>query len=308
MFGGPIRVDANTGWQPDDAVRPPAGARAARGRADRAAVPGPPARPAALAPGALVAADRRRRERGHDRRPRRARRRRRRGQRQAREVRRRRAGPGDARPGAGARLPDVPRLHGGDVGRRSPASAAVASLADWVDLDGNLLLADDPFDGPRASTTTAAGSSPRRPASGSTAGGLTRPRVRDRRHRHGCDSPNVRFMWTSWWTNWWTNPLLGVAAGRPTIWIHRMSSVLREGRTSSDGPHVDVRADRIPSARRTMASPCAWAEIGLEDRPSMDRTNAGERAFAAAPGHGPRSDRVRPVLPPPTARRLAGAV
>ena len=27
------------------------------------------------------------------------------------------------------------------------ASAAVASLAEWVDLDGNLLLADDPFDG-----------------------------------------------------------------------------------------------------------------------------------------------------------------
>jgi L-alanine-DL-glutamate epimerase-like enolase superfamily enzyme len=27
------------------------------------------------------------------------------------------------------------------------ASAAVASLADWVDLDGNLLLADDPFTG-----------------------------------------------------------------------------------------------------------------------------------------------------------------
>jgi L-alanine-DL-glutamate epimerase-like enolase superfamily enzyme len=27
------------------------------------------------------------------------------------------------------------------------ASAAAASLADWVDLDGNLLLADDPFDG-----------------------------------------------------------------------------------------------------------------------------------------------------------------
>lgn len=27
------------------------------------------------------------------------------------------------------------------------ASAAVASLADWVDLDGNLLLADDPFQG-----------------------------------------------------------------------------------------------------------------------------------------------------------------
>jgi L-alanine-DL-glutamate epimerase-like enolase superfamily enzyme len=27
------------------------------------------------------------------------------------------------------------------------ASAAVAGLAEWVDLDGNLLLADDPFEG-----------------------------------------------------------------------------------------------------------------------------------------------------------------
>jgi L-alanine-DL-glutamate epimerase-like enolase superfamily enzyme len=27
------------------------------------------------------------------------------------------------------------------------AGAAIASLADWVDLDGNLLLADDPFEG-----------------------------------------------------------------------------------------------------------------------------------------------------------------
>ena len=30
---------------------------------------------------------------------------------------------------------------------RIAASAAVASLADWVDLDGCLLLADDPFEG-----------------------------------------------------------------------------------------------------------------------------------------------------------------
>jgi hypothetical protein len=27
------------------------------------------------------------------------------------------------------------------------ASAAVASLAEWADLDGNLLLANDPFEG-----------------------------------------------------------------------------------------------------------------------------------------------------------------
>lgn len=27
------------------------------------------------------------------------------------------------------------------------AAAAIAGLADWVDLDGNLLLAEDPFSG-----------------------------------------------------------------------------------------------------------------------------------------------------------------
>ena len=52
----------------------------------------------------------------------------------------------DARARARARVPDLPRLHGGDVGR-DRGSAAVASLADWVDLDGSLLLADDPFEG-----------------------------------------------------------------------------------------------------------------------------------------------------------------
>ena len=44
------------------------------------------------------------------------------------------------------------------------ASASVASLADWVDLDGCLLLADDPFDGSRTRTPTTAGSCPRDPA------------------------------------------------------------------------------------------------------------------------------------------------
>ena len=34
------------------------------------------------------------------------------------------------------------------------ASAAVASLADWVDLDGSLLLADDPFAASTSVTTT----------------------------------------------------------------------------------------------------------------------------------------------------------
>ena len=76
-----------------------------------------------------------------------ARRRRRRRQRQAGEVRRRRARRGDARPRRGS---SGFRTFLGCMEETSvgiAASAAVASLADWVDLDGNLLLADDPFEG-----------------------------------------------------------------------------------------------------------------------------------------------------------------
>ena len=58
VFAGPIRVDANTGWVARRGGRPPARAGEARRRADRAAVPGRPARPAPVAPGALVAATR----------------------------------------------------------------------------------------------------------------------------------------------------------------------------------------------------------------------------------------------------------
>ena len=62
VFAGPIRVDANTGWEPDDAAPAAAAPRAARRRAHRTALPGSAARSASMAPGALVAADRRRRE------------------------------------------------------------------------------------------------------------------------------------------------------------------------------------------------------------------------------------------------------
>ena len=75
---GPIRVDANTGWTLEGAARAAAGAGAPGRGAHRAAVPGPPPRPAARAPGALAAAHRGRRERGDDRGPGRARGRRRR--------------------------------------------------------------------------------------------------------------------------------------------------------------------------------------------------------------------------------------
>ena len=147
VYDGPIRVDANTGWTRDEAVallpelvdlgveliEQPFPAR----RLDDLR----------LAPGALEPADRRRRERRHDRGPRGAGGRRRRGQRQAREVRRHRPRRTDARGGArelGFRT-FLGCMEETSVG--IAASAAVASLADWVDLDGNLLLADDPFEG-----------------------------------------------------------------------------------------------------------------------------------------------------------------
>jgi hypothetical protein len=47
------------------------------------------------------------------------------------------------------------------------------------------------------------------------------------------------------------------------------------------GPHRDVRADRAVGLG-TLAVGC-HALNGLEDRPSMDRTTAGERAFATPP-------------------------
>ena len=90
VYGGPIRVDANTGWQPEEGARLlPELVRLGR-RAHRAALPATPAAAAALAPGAQLAAHRGRRERPHHRRPRRPGRRGRRRQRQAHEVRRRR--------------------------------------------------------------------------------------------------------------------------------------------------------------------------------------------------------------------------
>ena len=140
VFAGPIRVDANTGWTRDDAERllpaiidlgvelieQPFPARAYRDLGwlqERSSIP-----------------DRGRRERGHRGGSRRPGRRRRRREREAGQVRRDRAGQGDADPGARARFPDVPRLHGGDIGRdrrrprpshRSPNGSTSMAACCW---------------------------------------------------------------------------------------------------------------------------------------------------------------------------------
>ncbi len=89
-------------------------------------------------------------------------------QRQARQVRRDRAGQGDARARARARLPDVPRLHGGDVGRdrrrRRPSRRSPTGSTSTA-------ACCSPTTRSRASSwaPTTAGSCPPRPGLGLTA-------------------------------------------------------------------------------------------------------------------------------------------
>ena len=84
------------------------------------------------------------------------------------------------------------------------ASAAVAPLADWVDLDGNLLLAEDPVHRPGAGRRQALAAG-RCTRAGARPGGLSGNRptvhrpVRGRPHRS-------RGVWTSWWKSWWRTP------------------------------------------------------------------------------------------------------
>ena len=175
---GPIRVDANTGWTPDgrgrllpelqrlgvELIEQPFPARRLDDlRALQARSPLPlVADESAVTIEDLDAPGRRRRRR----------------QRQAREVRRHRPGPADARAGARARVPDVPRLHGGDldrdrgVGRRRPARR----------LGGpRRLPAARRRPGRRAwsSAPTSAGGCRTRPASGLDAGGSPTARLPD---------------------------------------------------------------------------------------------------------------------------------
>ena len=127
--------------------RPAARPRAPRRRAHRAAVPGRPARPAPLAPGAVVAADRRRRELRPDRRT------------STDSSGSSPASTSSSPSAAASARPSGCCERARELGFKTflgcmeetsvgiAGSAVVASLADWVDLDGCLLLADDPFEG-----------------------------------------------------------------------------------------------------------------------------------------------------------------
>ena len=154
VFDGPLRVDANTGWTPDIA-RELLPVLVTSGRAHRAAVPGPPlagcatSRPSPLPivadESAVTIEDLDALE----------------GVVGGVNVKLAKCGGiGPAR-----RLLERARALGfrtflGCMEETSiaiAASAAVASLADWVDLDGNLLLAEDPYTGLALAPTSAGG-------------------------------------------------------------------------------------------------------------------------------------------------------
>ena len=90
-------------------------------------------------------------------------------------------------------------------------SAVVASLAEWVDLDGNLLLADDPFEGLDLGPDKRWRLTDR---SGPRARPQAPPEPGSRTFRTGvlADCPP---MWKSSWMKSWTSPLPGRAAATP---------------------------------------------------------------------------------------------
>ena len=207
VFDGPIRVDANTGWVPDEAVRllpelerlgvelieqpfPAGRLDQLRWLQERSSLP-------------LVADESCVLPEDLDR-PRRGRRRR---QRQARQVRRDRSGQADARTCPDARLQDLPRLHGGDIGRDRRIGGR--RLAGRLGRSRRLPAAGRrPIRGPR----------PRRRASldpaAATGSRSDAPRFLNRfthgQHRRSKERP---FVWISWWMKSWTSPLPGRPRG-----------------------------------------------------------------------------------------------
>ena len=119
------------------------------------------------------------------------------------------------------------------------ASAVVASLADWVDLDGNLLLADDPFSGLELG--------PDKRWRLAEAPGLGLTRRDDRRLTRRTVARTARvfgerpFMWTSSWMKWWTSPLSVGTRPRPTMAADR-STTPRQSHATSSGPAGTTRS------------------------------------------------------------------
>ena len=208
----------------------------------------------------------------------------------------------DARAGARARLPDVPRLHGGDVGRdrrrRRPSRR-------W----------------PTGSTSTAACCSPTTRSRGSSSAATTAGSCRSAglglvapaaaaltaRPRRSARAFTERpFVWITWWTKSWTSPL---PASRPRAYDCRPPAAERpRGRAG------DTRSQSGPTGRPPVGPWPRFARPGRAvGRQPRTRSSRGGHAIdgsrsAATQAPDPDADRIRAVLLPPSTGRLAGAV
>ena len=124
------------------------------------------------------------------------------------------------------------------------AAAALAALADWVDLDGNLLLADDPFDGLELGDDCRWQPADRRPGWGSARRGAAEPVLGRRVRRAGG-------LWTSSWTKSVDEPPSAPRAARAYASPSTQSGA---GRTT---PGRDPASHRGVTDRRAGASSSA---------------------------------------------------
>ena len=156
----------------------------------------------------------------------------------------------------------------------SPRRRSSRSLADWVDLDGNLLLADDPFSGlelgPDKRWRPGRGPGPGPDA----AGGLTGSDPPARTARTFGERP---FVWTSSWMKSWTSPLPVEAR-----------SGLRWRPTASTSPGSDAQSPTSTGRAGTM-------EVRRSDSRGPDRLDRALFAMHAERARDPVRGRARPA-------------
>ncbi len=182
------------------------------------------------------------------------------------------------------------------------ASVAVASLADWVDLDGSLLLADDPFDGlvldDDCRWQAPAGPRPGDPASPHLRPGTAsgRPRVE---RPFVCGQVRGRVGGQT--------PFIHGPAG-PTIADHRAGESSPGGTEPAAGETPrGIPRSADPADRRVDGSCChATGSTGGSAIDGSQQRHCPSRHRAAR--HRGRSVGVRSLLPSTQARRLAGAL
>ncbi len=181
------------------------------------------------------------------------------------------------------------------------ASAAVSPLAEWVDLDGCLLLADDPFDGPRdrAGQALAPGrpARPRTPAAGRLA-------ALNRAPLAGLEQRRIhRFAWAAEPVHacrWRVDKLVHNVVEKPlTVTSRRPYDVVTvRARDSEAGARAAITIGIAADGRDHPARPPADCPRAR----GLRRTRIDAARRPSDPVHA-RGRGLRPVLLPATPRR-----